>query len=56
MIARIYVVHEDNSEKDFELEISWIGSETNGLHVPIPKDLLKEAEDKAKEELQAGFD
>jgi 20S proteasome subunit alpha 7 len=49
-------VHEDNSEKEFELEISWIGDETNGLHVPVPKDLLAEAEEKAKAELQAGFD
>jgi len=52
----IYAVHEDAKEKDFELEMSWIGDETNGLHVPVPSDLLKEAETKAKEALESGFD
>ena len=39
-------------EKEFELEMTWIGAETNGLHLPVPQDLLKEAEDKAKAALE----
>ncbi|KIJ70221.1 hypothetical protein HYDPIDRAFT_143346 [Hydnomerulius pinastri MD-312] len=48
----IYLVHDDNKEKEFELEMSWVGDETNGLHVPVPADLLAEAEQKAKEALE----
>jgi 20S proteasome subunit alpha 7 len=46
-------VHEDGEEKQFELEMSWIGDETNGVHLPVPADLQKEAEDKARAALQA---
>jgi len=48
----IYLVHDDAKEKDFELEMSWIGDETNGEHVAVPKDLLEEAETKAKAAVQ----
>ncbi|EPT02771.1 hypothetical protein FOMPIDRAFT_1022685 [Fomitopsis schrenkii] len=48
----IYLVHDDAKEKDFELELSWIGDETNGLHLPVPKDLYDEASRKAKESLE----
>ncbi|KAH8106096.1 20S proteasome subunit [Cristinia sonorae] len=48
----IHLVHDDAKEKDFELELSWIGDETNGLHVPVPKDLFEEADRKAKEALE----
>ncbi|KAH7924036.1 N-terminal nucleophile aminohydrolase [Leucogyrophana mollusca] len=48
----IYLVHDDNKEKEFELEMSWVGSETNDTHLPVPDDLLKEAEAKAKEALE----
>jgi len=43
----IHLVHED-AEKEFELEMSWIGSESNNLHVPVPKDLFAEADAQAK--------
>jgi len=43
----IHLVHED-VEKEFELEMSWIGSESNNLHVPVPKDLSDEADAQAK--------
>jgi 20S proteasome subunit alpha 7 len=45
-------VHDDAKEKDFELELSWIGDETNGLHLPVPKDLFEEAEKAAKAALE----
>jgi len=48
----IYLVHDDQKEKEFELEMTWIGDETNGLHLPVPKDLHTEAERKAKEALE----
>jgi 20S proteasome subunit alpha 7 len=48
----IYLVHDDAKEKEFELEMSWIGPETNGLHLPVPQDLLEEAETNAKETLE----
>jgi 20S proteasome subunit alpha 7 len=52
----IYLVHEDAKEKEFELEMSWIGPETNGQHVAVPKDLFDEAEAKAKEALVSGLE
>ena len=52
MIYRIYLVHDDTKEKDFELEMSWIGDETKGLHQPVPRDLHEEAEQKAKAALE----
>ncbi|KAI6034263.1 20S proteasome subunit [Pisolithus microcarpus] len=48
----IYLVHDDNKEKEFELEMSWVGNETGGLHAPVPTDLLAEAEQKAREALE----
>ncbi|KAJ7047518.1 20S proteasome subunit [Mycena alexandri] len=52
----IYLVHEDAKEKEFELEMSWIGPETNGQHVAVPKDLFDEAETKAREALTSGLE
>jgi len=49
----IHLVHEDNKEKEFELEMSWIGAETQGVFLPVPKDLHQEAEEKAKAALEA---
>ena len=49
---RIYLVHDDNKEKEFELEMTWVGDESNDLHVPVPADLLEEAKSKAKEALE----
>jgi len=48
----IHLVHDDAKEKEFELELSWIGDETNGRHVPVPQDLFEEADRKAKELLE----
>ena len=47
------MVHEDAAkDKDFELEMSWICAESNFRHVPVPADLLKEAEEKARAALE----
>ncbi|KAF9483972.1 20S proteasome subunit [Pholiota conissans] len=48
----IYLVHDDAKEKEFELEMSWIGPESNNQHVHIPKDLFQEAEAAAKAALE----
>lgn len=50
--ASIYLVHDDAKEKEFELEMSWVGDETDGIHQPVPKDLFDEASRKAKEALE----
>ena len=53
----IYLAHEDNKEKDFELEVSWCSlSETNGLHKFVKGDLLQEAIDFAQKELNGDDD
>jgi len=48
----IYLVHEDAKEKEFELEMSWVGEETGGLHLPVPKELQQEAEAAAKASIE----
>ncbi|KAH9994104.1 20S proteasome subunit [Russula compacta] len=48
----IHLVHDDAKEKEFELELSWIGSESDGRHVPVPRDLFEEADRRAKEALE----
>ncbi|KDN38324.1 putative PRE10-20S proteasome subunit C1 [Tilletiaria anomala UBC 951] len=47
----IYKVHDDAKDKDFELEISWIGPESGGKHQMVPADIIAEAGRKAKEAL-----
>lgn len=47
----IHQAHEDNKDKDYELEISWCStSETNGKHQFIPEELLEEVKKSAEEE------
>ncbi|KAM7217243.1 Nucleophile aminohydrolase [Rhypophila decipiens] len=51
----IYIAHDDNKDKDFELEMSWIsGSDgpTKGKHVEVPSDLLAEAEGLARKAIE----
>jgi 20S proteasome subunit alpha 7 len=45
----IYLVHDDAKEKDFELEMSWIGAETGNIHLAVPKDLFEDADKKARD-------
>jgi 20S proteasome subunit alpha 7 len=50
----IYVAHEDSKDKEFELEMTWISSEsgpTKGRHEEVPKALREEAEKLAKKSL-----
>jgi hypothetical protein len=52
----IHLVHDDTKDKEFELELSWIGPETNGRHVSVPRDLWAEADRKAREALDADME
>lgn len=55
----IYVAHDDNKDKDFELEMTWISSEdgpTKGRHQEVPKKLLEEAERLAKKAMDGDDD
>ena len=52
LLSSIYLVHDDAKEKEFELEMSGIGDETGGRHVPVPQDLFDEADRKAREALE----
>ncbi|XP_067031456.1 kinesin-like protein KIF6 isoform X1 [Acropora muricata] len=48
----IYVVHDEVKDKNFELELSWIGHVTNGKHEWVPKNIAEAAEKYAKESLE----
>lgn len=47
----VYVAHEDSKDKEFELEMTWVGRETEGRHQEVPKALREEAEQLAKKAL-----
>jgi 20S proteasome subunit alpha 7 len=55
----IHIAHDDNKDKDFELEMTWISSldgPTKGRHEEVPKELLEEAERLAKKALEGDDD
>lgn len=52
----IYVVHDEVKDKNFELELSWIGKVTNGRHQLVPKDIAEAAEKHAKDSLEEDSD
>jgi 20S proteasome subunit alpha 7 len=47
----IHKVHDDAKDKDFELEMSWICPQSNNRHQSVPKEVLQQAEQWAKEQL-----
>ena len=53
-LARIiYKCHDDPSGKPFELEMSWVCTESGGTHCSIPADIQSAAEAAAKAALEA---
>lgn len=55
----IYVAHDENKDKEFELEMTWISDlkgPTKGRHEEVPKALLEEAEKAAKKALEGDDD
>ncbi|KAI9318945.1 nucleophile aminohydrolase [Dichotomocladium elegans] len=47
----IYTCHDDAKDKDFELELSWICSESKFKHQFVPEEIKQDAERLAKESL-----
>ncbi|XP_065214412.1 proteasome subunit alpha type-3 [Planococcus citri] len=52
----IYLVHDELKDKFFELELSWVGKHTDGLHVKVPQKVQEEAEKCAKATLEEESD
>lgn len=55
----IYVAHDDNKDKEFELEMTWISNvagSTKGKHEEVPKAIREEAEKLAKKSLEGDDD
>lgn len=52
----IYVVHDEIKDKQFELELSWIGEFTDGKHEFVPTDVFDKAVSFAKEALRPDSD
>lgn len=51
VMFRIYMVHDELKDKQFELELSWVGAHTNGKHVEISKEVYEDALKYAKASL-----
>ncbi len=49
----IYSVHDKAKDKDFELELSWVCDESKHVHQRVPKDVLEDAVQRAKDILKA---
>ncbi|XP_043245935.1 proteasome subunit alpha type-3-like isoform X2 [Amphibalanus amphitrite] len=52
----IYVIHDEVKDKEFELELSWVGEHTGGRHQLVPKDVHEAAERYAKAALEEDSD
>lgn len=48
MSFSIHTVHDDAKDKDFELEMSWVCTESKGRHEIVPQAIAAEAERLAK--------
>merc|ERR1712013_875254 len=52
----IYQVHDEVKDKMFELELSWVGEFTEGVHKRVPDAVLQAAEKFAKSALEEDSD
>lgn len=52
----IYIVHDEVKDKDFELELSWVGKVSNGKHQLVSKETRQDAEKYAKAALEDDSD
>ena len=48
----IYVVHDEVKDKAFQLQLTWVGADSNGVHSKVPADILANAEAYAKQSLE----
>jgi len=52
-LARIiHLLHEEGKDKPFELEMSWLCEESGWEHKGVPRDIIKEAVEWAKKDIQ----
>lgn len=56
LIHRIYVVHDELKDKQFELEMSWVCEQSKGMHVRVPPAMQKEAERSARAAMEEDSD
>ncbi|XP_043284816.1 proteasome subunit alpha type-3 [Venturia canescens] len=52
----IYLVHDELKDKQFELEMSWVGAHTRGKHERVPQEIKAEAESKARQAMAEDSD
>ena len=52
----IYMVHDEVKDKMFELELSWVGEFSNGVHQRVPEAVHAEAERFAKAAMEEDSD
>merc|ERR1712029_807960 len=52
----IYMVHDEVKDKMFELELSWVGDFTNGVHQRVPDNVHEDAEKFAKSAMEEDSD
>ena len=55
-MVRIYLVHDDNKDKEFELEMTWICPDSKNKHALIPSELLNEANAAGRAALEEGME
>ena len=48
----IMIAHEDNKDKEYETEMTWVGRRTQGRHLEVPDDIRKEAEEWARRQVE----
>jgi 20S proteasome subunit alpha 7 len=49
----IFCIHDATKDKDFDLEMTWIGPETNNVHEAVPMQFMQECIEYAKGSLQS---
>jgi len=52
----IYMVHDEVKDKMFELELSWVGEFSKGVHQRVPENVFTEAEKYAKSAMEEDSD
>jgi 20S proteasome subunit alpha 7 len=52
----IHIVHDEAKDKSFELEMTWICEDSLMKHVPVPQELIDDAERIAGQELNTNME
>ena len=48
----VMIAHEDNKDKEYEVEMTWVGRRTHGRHEEVPEGVKKEAEEWARRQVE----